>query len=94
MDRRHDRQRLAPERERSGGAFTVNAKLAWRPTPGWELRLDLLNLLNTKAHDIEYWGNACTRREGAACGGGEGLAGRLVHPMEPRSLRFSVRVRL
>ena len=80
--------------ERSGGAFTVNAKLAWRPAPGWELGLDLLNALNTKAHDIEYWGNACTRREGAACGGGEGLPGRLVHPMEPRSLRFSVRVKL
>ena len=41
--------------------------------------------------DIEYWGTSCTRREGAGCNGGEGFEGRLLHPLEPRTIRVSMR---
>ena len=52
----------------------------------------MLNLFNRKANDIEYWGGACTRSESAsgACGGG--IDGRLVHPLEPRTLRLGMRL--
>ncbi|HEY9108660.1 MAG TPA: TonB-dependent receptor [Roseateles sp.] len=79
-------------REKSRANWTANLKLGWRVGPGNELSLDVLNLFDRRANDIEYWGEACTRAEGAGCGGGEGIAGRLVHPMEPRAVRISWRV--
>ncbi|MGQ3092525.1 MAG: TonB-dependent receptor [Roseateles sp.] len=77
--------------ERSRSNWTANLKLGWRLGSRNELSLDVLNLFDRRANDIEYWGEACTRAEGAGCGGGEGIAGRLVHPMEPRALRLSWR---
>ena len=77
--------------EKSRSNWTANLKLGWRFSPRNELSLDVLNLFDRRANDIEYWGEACTRAEGAGCGGGEGIAGRLVHPMEPRALRLSWR---
>ncbi len=58
-----------------------------------QFTLDVLNLFNRKANDIEYWGNACTRNEQAsgACGT-DGIAGRLIHPLEPRTLRLGMRI--
>jgi hypothetical protein len=52
----------------------------------------VLNLFDRKASDIEYWGGACTRNEAlqGRCNGG--IDGRLVHPLEPRSLRASLRI--
>ena len=68
-----------------------NLKLGYRIDPRLQLTLDVLNLLNRKANDIEYWGGACTRNEtlSGSCGGG--IDGRLVHPLEPRTLRLSLR---
>jgi len=78
---------------KSSPFWTANLQLGWRWHPQLQLRLDVLNLLNRRGNDIEYWGNSCTRAEGPACGGaaGEGLDGRLIHPMEPRSLRLALR---
>ncbi|PZP32136.1 MAG: TonB-dependent receptor [Roseateles depolymerans] len=80
--------------QRSGAVLTINGRAGLRLNERWELGLDVLNLLNRRANDIEYWGAACTRAEGPACNGGQGLDGRLVHPMEPRSLRLSLRALL
>ena len=44
-----------------------------------------------RANDIEYWGSFSTRAERPAGNGGNGFDGRLVHPLEPRTLRVSVR---
>ena len=57
-----------------------------------QISLDVLNLFDRKASDIEYWGGACTRNEAlqGRCNGG--IDGRLVHPLEPRSLRASLRI--
>ena len=54
----------------------------------------MLNVFDMKANDIEYWGAACTRAAGAGCNGGAGIDGRLVHPMEPRTFRLSLRARI
>jgi len=57
-----------------------------------QLSLDVLNLFDKKANDIEYCGGACTRSEtlGGTCGGG--IDGKLVHPLEPRTLRLGLRI--
>ncbi|MGN6828061.1 TonB-dependent receptor [Paucibacter sp. M5-1] len=77
---------------KSRAVFTANWRLGYQVNQHWQLGLDVLNLFDTKSNDIEYWGAACTRAEGPGCGdGGEGINGRLVHPMEPRALRLSLR---
>ena len=43
-------------------------------------------------NDIEYFGAACTAAEGAGCNGGDGIEGRLLHPLEPRTLRLGARI--
>jgi outer membrane receptor protein involved in Fe transport len=70
----------------------ANLRVGYRLAPGSQLSLDVLNLFDRKANDIEYWGGACTRGESAsgACGGG--IDGRLVHPLEPRTLRLALRI--
>jgi len=77
--------------ERSSSLWTTNLKLAYRFNPQWQLSLDVLNLFDRKANDIEYWGGACTKTDGPGCNGGQGIDGRLIHPMEPRMLRASLR---
>ena len=56
-----------------------------------QLTLDVLNLFDKKANDIDYGGGACTRREsaGGRCNGG--IDGRLVHSLEPRTVRVGRR---
>ena len=65
--------------------------MEYKINPQWQASLSVLNLFNRKANDIEYYGGACTRSDGPACGGGEGIDGRLIHPLEPRSLRVGLR---
>jgi len=78
-------------REKSRALLTSNLKLGYRVNRQWQLALDALNLFDRRADDIEYYGGACTRNEqlGGSCG--EGIDGRLIHPLEPRTLRASVR---
>jgi len=79
-------------REKSGAFWTAGVKLGYRVDRSLQLTLDVLNLFDRKANDIEYWGAACTRSEtlGGTCGGG--IDGRLVHPLEPRTLRVGMRL--
>ena len=78
-------------REKSRALLTANLKLGYRIEHSLQLAFDVLNLFNRRANDIEYWGAACTRLEqsSGACGGG--IDGRLVHPLEPRTVRMSLR---
>ena len=77
--------------QKSTPFFTTNIKLGYRINKSLQVTLDVLNLFDRKANDIEYWGATCTRSEGAGCNGGAGFDGRLVHPIESRTLRVSVR---
>ena len=80
--------------QKSTPFWTANLKAGYRANSKLQISVDLLNLFDRKANDIEYWGGACTRSEqnSGACGGG--IDGRLVHPLEPRTLRLSVRASL
>lgn len=77
--------------QKSKPFWTTNLKLGYRIAPKTQLSLDVLNLFDRKANDIEYWGGACTRSEQAngTCNGG--IDGRLIHPLEPRTFRVSLR---
>jgi outer membrane receptor protein involved in Fe transport len=77
--------------QRSASLWTANLKAGWRASPSLQFTLDVLNLFDREAYDIEYWGAACSKADGPACNGGAGIDGRLVHPMEPRTLRVSMR---
>lgn len=79
-------------KEKSSPFWITNLKLGYRYDKNLQFSLDVLNLFNSKANDIEYFGAACSGSEGAACGGGSGIDGRLVHPLEPRMLRLGMRV--
>ena len=82
--------------EKSEAFWMTNLKLGYRFNKQWQATLDVLNLLTKKANDIEYWGGACTRSEALAgtggCGTGSAIDGRLVHPLEPRTVRLGVRI--
>jgi outer membrane receptor protein involved in Fe transport len=78
--------------QKSTPFWMANLKAGYRFSPKLQLTLDVLNLFNKKANDIEYWGGACTRNEtlGGTCNGG--IDGRLMHPLEPRTLRVGLRI--
>ena len=78
-------------REKSRALPTANLKLGYRVSKALQLSFDVLNLYGRKGNDIEYWGGACTRSEqqDGSCQGG--IDGRLVHPLEPRTVRASLR---
>ena len=77
--------------EKSTPFWVANLRLGYKISPDLRLSMDVLNLFDKKANDIEYWGASCTRAEGAGCNGGDGINGRLVHPLEPRTFRVSLR---
>jgi outer membrane receptor protein involved in Fe transport len=77
--------------EKSSPFWTANARVGWRINPNIQLGIDVLNMFDRKAYDIEYWGGACTRSEQGSGACGAGIDGRLVHPLEPRTLRVSLR---
>lgn len=83
--------------EKSRAFWMTNLKLGYRFDKQWQLTLDVINLFDKKANDIEYWGGACSRNEGPNCGGStnpaepSGIDGRLVHPLEPRTIRLGVK---
>jgi hypothetical protein len=78
--------------EKSTPFWIANLKLGYRASRSLQLTADLLNLFDRKANDIEYWGTACTRGEGPACNNGAGIDGRMIHPLEPRTLRLGLRL--
>ena len=76
---------------KSAAFWTASFKGGYRINRDLQLSLDILNLFDKRANDIEYWGGACTRSETASntCNGG--IDGRLVHPLEPRTFRIGLR---
>ncbi|MFN4324490.1 MAG: TonB-dependent receptor [Azonexus sp.] len=80
---------------KSRAFWMANLRAGYRITPHLQITLDLLNLFNRQANDIEYWGGACTYREASngtgGCGTGSAIDGRLVHPLEPRTIRLGLR---
>ncbi|MFZ6774780.1 TonB-dependent receptor [Undibacterium sp. SXout7W] len=76
--------------EKSQAYWLTNLKLGYRFNKQWQVTMDLLNAFDKKANDIEYWGGACTRQEiGTATCGSDG---RLIHPVEPRTIRLGLKL--
>lgn len=71
--------------ERSDASTVVNAgyQYQWQ---NWQFGVDLLNALNSKDHDIDYF--YASRLPGEAA---EGVEDRHFHPLEPRTLRATLR---
>lgn len=82
--------------QKSRTYWMANLRLGYRLNQSWQLSMDVLNLFGKRANDIEYWGGACSYNEAingtAGCGSGSAIDGRLVHPLEPRSVRLSMRL--
>jgi hypothetical protein len=74
-------------RERGKPTTLVNLRLGLE-AGRWELFADLLNLLNSRGHDVEYI--YATRLPGEPP---EGVEGRNSRTVEPRQLRLGVRAR-
>jgi hypothetical protein len=66
-----------------GTTYAVNRHLT--------LGLQVFNLAGSKGNDIEYLYASCAARDVVSGGCGQGISGRHVHPMEPRSVRISAR---
>lgn len=76
----------------SAGSTLWSARVGYLASRQLTLSLDLFNLTNLRANDIEYFYASCTAREATSgqCGGG-GVQDRHFHPFEPRSLRLTAR---
>jgi TonB dependent receptor/TonB-dependent Receptor Plug Domain len=77
--------------ERSKAATLLNLGIRYAVNPRLTLGLDVFNVAGKKGNDIEYAYASCTAGEVASGACGEGIDGRHVHPMEPRSARVSAR---
>ncbi|WP_431272396.1 TonB-dependent receptor [Dankookia sp. P2] len=71
--------------ERSRTTALVNARAGYRLENGVTLRLDVFNLFNSKASQIDYWYASRLPGEPAA-----GVEDRHFHPVEPLAVRFTV----
>lgn len=65
----------------------VNLRASYQLHNNWLVSVDLLNALNTKGHDIDYY--YTTRLPGEA---DEGVDDIIFKPVEPRQLRLGVRI--
>jgi hypothetical protein len=70
---------------RAEASVLAQAKVAWEPSPRWKVDLELFNLANREAADIQYFYRS--RLPGEPL---EGVGDRHVHPVEPRSARLGV----
>jgi len=75
--------------QKSSSFWTANARVDYKFNQHWQISTIVLNLFNRKANDIEYYGNSCSLALGPGCGGGDGISGKLIHPLETRALRVN-----
>lgn len=71
---------------RSQTSFLLNGRLGYRKDD-WEVSLDVLNILNERDNDIEYFYESRLPGEAA------GIADTHLHPTEPRQVRLNMTYR-
>ena len=71
---------------RSKASTIVNGEVSYRIGKGSRLSLDILNILDARASDIDYYYESRLRGEAAA------VADIHTHPAEPRTLRLTLRL--
>ena len=84
--------------ERSSASTLVNAQVGYQFSSRVQGTLEVLNLFNQKANDIEYLYESCLRSEmnTPACDTStptrDGITDRHIHPTEPQTWRASLRI--
>lgn len=73
---------------RSNSSTFVDAELGYNINDVWSVKADMLNLLNAKTDDIEYYYTYRLQGQPAA-----GETGKVVHPAEPFELRITLTAR-
>jgi outer membrane receptor protein involved in Fe transport len=63
----------------------VTAQLGYKPRETWRLKLDLFNVFDTRASDVDYF--YASRLPGEPR---DGIGDVHTHPGEPRSLRLGL----
>ena len=79
---------VADGSERAASSTLVNLKAGYVFDKRQSLSLDVINVFNRRANDIEYYYASRLAGEAAA------VSDRHVHPLEPRTVRVSLRVPL
>lgn len=74
--------------QRSRATTLAYARVSWRATPRATLSLDVFNLFDRRASDIDYFYESRLAGEAAP------VADRHFHPVEPRGLRLTVAMAL
>ncbi|WP_189430455.1 TonB-dependent receptor [Alishewanella longhuensis] len=69
--------------QRSASSTVLNGNLKYNFST-WQLSFDVMNILNSKASDIEYFYASRLNNEAE-----EGIEDRHIHPMEPRTFRIT-----
>ncbi len=69
---------------RSNSTFLTYARVGYRINPKTTMTLDVFNLFNRKASDIDYYYESQLRGEATA------VEGKHFHPVEPRSVRLTL----
>jgi outer membrane receptor protein involved in Fe transport len=72
--------------QRSASTAIAYARLGYRVDQRWQLSLDAFNLFDRKASDVDYY--YASRLPGEPA---EGVGDIHTHPVEPRSLRLTLR---
>jgi len=70
--------------QRSKATTLAYARANWRPSKHWGLSLDVFNLFNSQASDIDYFYESQLKGETAP------VADRHFHPVEPRSVSVTL----
>lgn len=79
--------------QRSQSTTTTSLRLSYKPEEKIRLNLDVFNLFNRNAHDIDYYYCSRLRSDpaGSTCrDGSAGVDDIHFHPVEPRNLRISL----
>lgn len=79
----------------SKSSTLVNLKASYQFSPSLQSDLEILNLLDRRVNDIEYYYASCTNQDqNDACptqGNGEGILDKHLHPTAGRNFRLSIR---
>ncbi len=74
----------------SSAATTYNLRVSHSVTPHLSLTLSVLNLLNGKYYDAEYYYGSCLKGENCAATNGQGIPDHMIHPGERREFRLAL----
>lgn len=74
---------------RSQASTLVQARFGWQVNTRFGMSLEVMNLLNAKVNDIEYYYATRLKNETSNPATVDGVMDRMVHPSDPRSIRLT-----